>query len=258
MLMLFPMVSSVAPITQVNLGDEGLQVFYPQLDYVSQNAEFKLHLHVSNISNGFPMYNDNVECHLHLYNSTGQHTYTNGLTKDANRWDHEVILLGGNFSDLGQHAFFIWCNNSYLGGEAKGVFEVTPTGEEFTTADSNNYLIIVIVVLAFLIASLYGFISIPFKNGRDDEDKLVSVNDLKYVKILLGFAVYGFFTWLANIMIVLTTNYVHLGVSLGFFTMMFKTMLWLMWPVVIITIVIIVWNMFNDMKLGKRLERGLS
>ena len=59
-------------------------------------------------------------------------------------------------------------------------------------------------------------------------------------------------------MIVLTTNYVHLGVSLGFFTMMFKTMLWLMWPAVIITIVIIVWNMFNDMKLGKRLERGLS
>jgi len=84
------------------------------------------------------------------------------------------------------------------------------------------------------------------------------VNDLKYVKIILGFISYGFFVWLANIMVSLTTNYIYLGVSLGFFTMMFRVLLWMIYPALIITIVILVWNMFNDMKLSDLLNRGFS
>lgn len=146
-------VSSVPPVQTNTNPDNGLQVFHPAVEYVKQNSEFKLHLHVSNLSNGFPLYNTDIECHIHLYNSTGQHTYTNGLEKDSNGWDHEVTITSGNFSDIGQHAFYIWCNNSYLGGEVKGVFNVNPSGEKPTIPKLNAifYLLLFFVGVALLL-----------------------------------------------------------------------------------------------------------
>lgn len=257
-LILLPFISSVPP-TQTNVNIEnGLQIFFPAFDFAKQDQGFSLHVHVANLSNGFPLFNTDIDCFLHLYNSSGKHTYQNGLAKDSNGFDHGVFIEAGNFSDLGLHAFYMWCNDSTIGGEARGVFEVTPTGVEFTQAESNSYLVIVISLIAFLIASLYGFITLPYKNTRNEEGDLVSINDLKYAKILLGFATYGFFTWLANIMISLSSNYLHIGVSLGFFTMVFKTMLFLMWPLVVLTIIVMGWNFMRDFKFQEILGRGLT
>jgi len=125
------LISADKPVTQVNTGPTGLQVFYPEFESVKQSSSFNLHLHVSNISTGLQIPNTQVSCNLHLYNSTGSHTFESGvLAKDSNGWDHEIYLNGnpGNFSDLGTHGFYIWCNTTTQGGEAKGVFEVTPTG----------------------------------------------------------------------------------------------------------------------------------
>lgn len=155
-LFLISFASAIPPVQTNTNSENGLQVFYPAIEFVPINAAFSLHIHVSNLSNGFPLQNTDIDCHLHLYNSSGSHTYTNGMEKDGNGWDHEVSLSSGNFSDLGQHAFYIWCNNSYLGGEAKGTFIVTPTGEEGTTSKAIFYIGILFLLLILFIASIYG------------------------------------------------------------------------------------------------------
>jgi len=160
MLFAISMVSAVPPQTIVNTGNTGLQIYYPQLDYIKQNTPYTLHLHVSNLSNGFPFLNTEVDCFIHLYNTSGLHTYEDGLSKDANEWDHEVELLGSNFSDIGQHSFYIWCNNSQLGGEAKGVFFVTESGVEMTEGRSILVVGLIGILFLFMFASLFVLFSV--------------------------------------------------------------------------------------------------
>lgn len=161
LLFMFSFVSAVPSLTQVNVGgDNGLQIYYPAFDYVPQEMAFILYLHVSNISNGFPMSNKNISCHLHLYNTTGQHTCESNLIKDANGWDHEIDLLGSNFSEVGQYSFYIWCNNSYIGGEARGTFYVTESGVEITEGRSILVVGLMAILCLFVFASLFILFSV--------------------------------------------------------------------------------------------------
>ncbi|MEX1382637.1 hypothetical protein, partial [Lutibacter sp.] len=132
-------------------GEQGLQLFYPQFETVPQNMNFNLHIHVSNISNGFPLYNTDYECNIHLYNSTGDHTFEGTLENNGNEWDKEVYLTSGNFSDLGTHAFYIWCNNTYLGGEVRGTFEVSPTGEPQDLIQLSSRIFLIVFMLVIII-----------------------------------------------------------------------------------------------------------
>ncbi len=258
LLMLIPLVSSVPPIQSSTGTGEGLVLRSPPLDIIKQGTTINSHMHVFNATNDLPVLNDTTECNVHLYNNVGSHILESPMGFDSNGLEWKLEILGGNFSEVGMYSFIVWCNSTTAGGFVSGSLDVTPTGIEFDDAESRSYLIVIIVLALFLAGSLTGFILIPFKNKRGDDGSLVSVNDLKYVKIILGFISYGFFVWLANIMVSLTTNYIYLGVSLGFFTMMFRVLLWMIYPALIITIVILVWNMFNDMKLSDLLNRGFS
>ena len=127
-LVILPLISSAPPITNVNT-EQGLEIFYPQFEAVKQDVGFNLNIQVSNITNGFPLLNTGVSCKLHLYDLAGNHTFESGiLDKDGNGYDHSVFINGGNFSDEGQHAFYIWCNTTNFGGEVKGTFQVNKTG----------------------------------------------------------------------------------------------------------------------------------
>jgi hypothetical protein len=180
-LILFPLVSS-AQITQVNVGDNGLQVYYPEFDFVKQNAEFSLHIHISNKSNGFPLTNDLVDCRIHLYNSSGDHTFQSGvLTKDVNNYDHEIFLNsgGGNFSDLGIHSFYIWCNDSSanLGGEAKGAFSVTLSGlEPVSGITQAMFLLLFLVIVGGMLGLLLYTIFKMIEWNFDAKDLIISVS----------------------------------------------------------------------------------
>jgi len=131
LLLSFNMVSAVKPISNVNT-QTGLQVFAPQFEAVKYNTTFNLHLHVANLSNGVPIPNTNVDCYIHLYDSSGSHLYENGpMKKDGNGWDLERTLLYSNFTQHGQiNSYYIWCNSTGLGGELKGFYEITANGKQ--------------------------------------------------------------------------------------------------------------------------------
>lgn len=148
-LFLVSFVVAAPAVKSVQTNNAGYQIFYPQFESVKQNTGFTLHLHVSNISNGYPLTNNLVSCYLHLYNSSGKHTFESRiLGKDSGGWDHEIYIAPGNFSDLYSHSFYIWCNGSAFGGEAKGTFEVTPTGFIGTLG---FYLLLLIISLMLII-----------------------------------------------------------------------------------------------------------
>lgn len=157
-LLFFLFLTSIASSDKItNVGDNGLQIFAPHYETIKQNYVFELNFHVSNISNGVQFLNTEVDCYLHLYNTTGHHTFESRvLDKDSNGYDHKIYINNGgtNFSDLGEHSYYIWCNRtvSNLGGESAGTFEVIPSGYNISVG---LYLILLIVSLGVVILGFY-------------------------------------------------------------------------------------------------------
>lgn len=249
-------ISAVPPFeTNVNTL-EGLQIFYPQLETVKQDAEFKLHVHISNISNGFPLTNDLVDCRLHLYDNTGNHTFESGVMgKDTNTFDHELFITSGNFSRLGEHAFYIWCNNSVLGGEARGTFIVSETGTVLDTAESLIYLILFFGVFLLFALSFYFMVITPYGNDINEKGAVIKISKLKYVKLGLILLAWVLFTWVLNILIGLSDAFASLTMYYGFFGFMFQVMNILALPLGIFIIVVALFEIIRDANIYENIKK---
>jgi len=122
---------SSAQITNINT-QTGLQIFNPSFESTKYNTSFILYLHVSNISNGVPISNADIDCYVDLYNSIGEEILVSpAFSKSANGFDLYFNILEGNFSEDGKfNAYYIRCNDTAnsLGGEALGKYEITSNG----------------------------------------------------------------------------------------------------------------------------------
>ena len=161
------MVTGAQPpaITNINTV-EGLQIFVPQFTSVKYNTSFNVEVHVSNISNGVQYPNDEVDCYLHLYNSTGSHILeSSAFEKDANGWDLEYMVSYGNLTEHGEeNVYYLWCNNTAenLGGEVKGFYEITangkPTPDGFIIIGFSILLLFIFVFLTVYLVRAVGLI----------------------------------------------------------------------------------------------------
>ncbi len=248
---------SAQPPFEVNVNTQkGLQIFFPQFDAIKQNTAFNLHIHLSNISNGFPLTNDLADCFLHIYDKEGNHTFESKvMDKDSNLYDHEIFISSGNFSNLGEHSFYIWCNNTFLGGEVKETFEVTRTGKLLDTGESLIYFVLAFGVFLLFILSFYFMLSTPYGNKKDEHGAVIQLTKLKYVKLGLILLTWVLFTWFLNILIGLSDNFVSLTMYYGFFDFIFDVMNRLALPLGIIIIVIAFFEIIRDANIYENLKK---
>lgn len=150
------LVSGLLVQTNINT-EQGLQVFYPPFKAVTYNQTHTLYIHVSNISNGVPFPNTEIDCYTHIYDSTGSHVLeSEAFVKDANGWDLEYEILYGNFTEAGEiNTLYIWCNNTAqnLGGSVKGSYEITSNGKPTPEG---------IVILGFCFIMIFLFSMVVF------------------------------------------------------------------------------------------------
>ena len=248
--------------TQVNTGSEGLEIFYPQFEVIEQYQTFNLHIHISNISNGYVFNNTQTDCFLHLYNRTGDHTLERNtpLLKDGNKYDHELFIDSGNFSSLGLHAFLIWCNStdgSGFGGEAKGSFEVTPSGFIFSESQSILYICLFFVLFSVFMITLFVIDKLPKYNQQDEEGRILSVSYLKYFRPVL---------WFLEWMLFVGSLYISSNLAFAYLNeQLFAKVLFTLFKITfgITPIIVIVWmtwifvNMFHDKQFQQMLNRGI-
>jgi hypothetical protein len=259
-LMFISLVSSLPPFEE-NIGTaNGVQIFYPQYEYVERSSEFFLNIHTSNISNGVQLENTLVNCSLYLYNSTGQNTFQSGiLEKDSDGFSHQIFLASGNFSDLGTHAFYIWCNYSSvnLGGEVRGTFKVTRAGEELTTGKSISYIgfLSLLVFMFLVLVSLVGFL--PSGEKRNEEGQIISRGNLRYLRAIFLAVAYGIFMSIFFIASNIALGYFNTEMVGQFLFRIYLILGWLAIPMGIIWIIWIFVNIFQDKETKNMIERGI-
>lgn len=239
--------------------NEGLQLFINLIDYHAQGEPYDFHIHLLNKSNGYPLTNDVADCYMHIYNSTGEHTFkSTTLSKDIDGFDYYIKINGGNFSDLGLHSIYYWCNSSSLelGGADKVFFEVTPTGVELKTSQSILYFISFIFLIGILFLLLYGRERLP-RNKTDDEGKITEVYPIESLRpILLGLAwiVLTAITFIvANLMI----GFMQTGLVGQFVFLIFKLMMLSNLLILPISIIVMIRKLVLSKEMFGLIERGV-
>jgi len=259
-LILIPLINAQPPFAQNPTFTNGYEIKIPLFRTLRQNEDFRFSFHVYNISNGVPIDNSTTNCNFHLYNSSGEHivegnnfSYTTGHGA-INEW--EILILGGNFSDVSSYSYLVSCNSPLLGGFESISFEVTTTGDSLETPNSIIYLILSINALLLFLLCLYGGIALPFKNERDDERRIVSIQKLKYFKVGLLFLSYVLFVWLANLLFALANNFPIIKPYTAFFEMVFTIMIAFSFPLFVLMLIIMSILAWKDLQLRKLLSRG--
>ena len=251
-------VQSVTQVTQISSGDTGLTIEYPKYSNVPQYSNFTLHTHIYNQTNGMPVY-QTPSCYLHLYSTNSEHTIKEEMKKSSDGIDYEIFIANGNFTDIGSHAYIIWCNISSvgLGGFASGIFDVVnETTTDVPTSEQTS--IYVTSIFIFTIMFLVSLFSAIFTNGKNKYTMgKVDINYGKYLKIGLFFLSY-FSAWILTFFSQLIVElYFDLTFISNFLFFIFQTMSILIIPVILVTGSVVIADWIADIKLLKEQKRNL-
>ncbi len=210
------------------------------------------------------------EC-LQLTQSHGNCTYNNiSFVYQTN--DATLYNISDQMTKVGTFYNYTFCNTSLVGeyivngfGDPDGVrtswiynFWITPTGRNLETSDSITHLILTIFSLVLFLLCLWGGMALPFRNNRNDEGGIISVQKLKYFKVGLIFLSYVFFIWMLNLLLALSTNFSILTQYTKFFEVIFSVMNAASYPIFVFMLIFMSILAWKDLQLKKLLERGIS
>ena len=253
-LFLISFVSAVPPVTTTQSFSEGYILNAPFLKYGKCCTDYEIAVHVYNISNGKQIWGAGITCHMHGFDRNGTSLFAiDGVIHDEH---YDFDIGGGNFTNSGIYGYSIHCNNTILGGYASGTININATGEELTISKAIIYMGTFLILIFLFIITIGGIGWLPSKNKEDDN--LLSINKLKYLRMVLFFV-----GWM------LLTSIVYIGanICLGhfqttlvgdlFFTL-FSIMFRLTIPAVILIGLWILTNIFEDRKLKQLFDRGFE
>jgi len=135
-------------------------------------------------------------------------------------------------------------------------FEITPTGENYSTSQSIQYIALLVIGFVLFFITLYSAIVFPWKNERDDENTIISINNLKYTKIILFVLSYLLFLFI--IFIAKNMAFSFQGGIYELFNITFNILLILLIPFfpLLIAFTVIIW--INDKKVQEGIVRGFN
>jgi hypothetical protein len=137
-------------------------------------------------------------------------------------------------------------------------FDVTYSGSQLSVSNAIVYVILLISALIIFLLCLYGAMNIPWSNPRDNDGRVISINELKYLKIFLWALCYLFFMTLNYILMALSKNFMSFDLASGIFQLIGDTMLFGIWPVIVVSLIITLIVFLDDKKRRKAMLRGFN
>ena len=206
------MISAQPPgSTQVVLNlDAGLQIETPRIGYFEQGQDFEFSFHVYNTTSGLRIDNSSTNCTFELFGDNGTHIFEDE-EMEFEEDDWKVIVLGGNFTELGMYFYITDCQSTGEGGVISADFTVNRLGTPLETSESIFYIVIICSILILFGMFLTIFIITPFANEKKltkDGWAIVKITGSKYLKLISVWIAYGFFLWFITIVSGMANNYI--------------------------------------------------
>ncbi|KKN27024.1 hypothetical protein LCGC14_0868750 [marine sediment metagenome] len=170
---------------------------------------------------------------------------------------YNFTLTSGNTTQLGEYIVngigdldgvdTVWNYNLF----------VTPNGQNFTTGKAISYIGFIIILLFSFLLTLYGAYKVRWKHLRNDENKIITINDFRYVKVFLFAIAYSELMFLFG----LSYKFFREANIEGFpefFNFIYQLFLNLMYPLIVFLIIVVFVIWINNKKLSKNLNLGLD
>lgn len=140
----------------------------------------------------------------------------------------------------------------------KACYIITNITTSITIQESIIYVVLTISVFLMFLFSVWGAIGLPARNRRNELNRVISIEIMKYPKLGFMFLSYALFTWFINILMIMSNSLVSLTAYQGFFEMIFNFLMAGLYAVFIAMLVIFFIVAAKDLKLRDLLTRGIS
>lgn len=179
------------------------------------------------------------------------------MTFDPFTNQNNITIPSNSTSKLGNYGYCISASNTTNSDTECFIFEVSLTGKRASVSESIVYMMMAFLSIVFFLLSLYGSIKIPFKNSRSSQGFIVTINDLKYLKMILWVV-----TYMLLIFIMLSFSVVSKMSNWDVFYKIFYSAFWFLivflFPIFVIIFIIAVMNFYDDKKLRRLIDRNLK
>lgn len=168
-----------------------------------------------------------------------------------------VFTFGPNDTISQKLNLYIVQGVSNLDNPFKSCYLITNIKTEITTPEAIIYVILILGIFVIFLFLVWGFIGLPARNRRNELNRVIGIEYMKYPKLACLFLAYAFFTWLVNILLIVSSNFLTLGQFTGFFNMVFNFLLAGLYAFFVAMIVIFFVLAARDLKLQDLLTRGI-
>lgn len=129
-------------------------------------------------------------------------------------------------------------------------------GEELNTGRAIGYLGFIIILLFSFFLTIYGANKIEWKHQKSNEGKILTINNFRYVKVLL-FAISYFELMFLFGLSYKFFNEASINGFTQFFNFIYQLFLNLIYPLMIFLIIVMFVIWINNKKLNKKLKLGI-
>lgn len=199
-----------------------------------------------------------VECNITIYDPELYVLANNEIMTVSSRNSYYNYTLKPNItSKLGDYTVDLVCIDDGVAGSNTEYFTITPLGDELSTPESILYILFLAGAFFLFLLTLYGAVVIPFRNTRSNEGKVISVNDLKYVKIMLICFTYLLLLLISGMLQGVMLNYLpEIGVH-RVFSFVYSILFAFVYPLIVCSLLFAFVLFLQDKKINKALIRGL-
>ena len=190
---------------------------------------------------------------------------TSAVTISSLNYPNTSNILGiTSMTKKGLTFNYTFCNTTTLGtytysyNDSEGNVYVNDfmIGTDLTTGTSIIYVGFIIILLFIFGLTLFGAFKTNWEHGRNQEGKIVTVNDFRYLKVFLFCLAYLEMMFLFGLSYKLFNEANITGFS-EFFNFVYQLFLNLIYPIIILAIIITFAIWINNFKLKKKIGLGL-
>ena len=209
-----------------------------------------------------PCFNNNsycsssTNCNFTIFNPDNTLFINNQVA--TNNIANYNISLNLSCNNLGIYKVDMICNDAGSLGAATFYFENSRTGNIITTAEAIIYIVFIIGIIFTLMLSLFGAIRIPFRDTTSPENGLiVSVNDMKYLKVILIVFTYILLMFFFGVTRSITANFLFLNGAHRVFNLLYNILFAFVWPLIVLSLLFTILLYVESKKIKNALARGV-
>jgi len=169
----------------------------------------------------------------------------------------EKNFTEGNLAIPGKYNWDMFCCSNGNCGEAHGTFQVTTTGVELTKDKALIYLGMLALLIFIFMVNMAGIALLPSSNTADEDEILLGVNKLKYLRAVLFPLAWGLLLSILFTASNISFLYLETTMMAQLLFVLYKFMMLMSTPMVILWGLWILARIFQDKQIKELLDRGV-